>query len=117
MTDNEIIKALECCNRPANQTSCDDCPYQFSTKKCSNLLIKDAIDLINRQQAEIEELKTQRRVLAFLYKEERKRRKTDKAEAIKEFVERLKGHSNGEFIFTTVKLVENLVKEMVGDNK
>lgn len=53
MTDNEIIKALECCNRLANQTSCDDCPYQFSDEKCSSKLIDDALDLISRQKAEI----------------------------------------------------------------
>ena len=54
MTDKDIIKALECCNRPANQTSCDDCPYQFSDEKCSSKLIDNALDLINHQKAEIE---------------------------------------------------------------
>lgn len=53
MTDNEIIKALECCNY--NNYKCDNCPYIY--KACT--VYKDAIDLINRQKAEIERLKSE----------------------------------------------------------
>ena len=54
MTDNDIIKALECC---ADTTKgCEDCP--FLPFECivdtENSLVKSALDLINRQQAEIE---------------------------------------------------------------
>ena len=52
MTDNEIIKGLECCGRE----SCNGCPYN---KNChqGNPMIGDALDLIKRQQEEIEGLK------------------------------------------------------------
>ena len=51
MTDNEIIKALECCS---NGEPCANCPYQ---KQCDETdLAEIALDLINRQQAEIERL-------------------------------------------------------------
>ena len=87
MTDNEIIKALECCNRPANQTSCDDCPYQFSDEKCSSKLIDDTLALINRQKAEIEKLRNDvldtADTLGLLEWRENKIR----TEAIKEFAE------------------------------
>ena len=52
MTDNEIIKALECCISCEN---CDICP-QHSTE-CVSDLLKLAYDLITCQQAEIERLK------------------------------------------------------------
>ena len=57
MTDNEIIKALECC---ANCESCDfetsDCPL-VEEMECRSLLAQKALDLITRQRAEIERLK------------------------------------------------------------
>ena len=56
MTDKEIIKALECCNQ---EDMCDQCPYDFACydDKYKSILSKDALDLINRQQAEIDRYK------------------------------------------------------------
>ena len=54
MTDNEIIKALERCSTNYN---CGDCPYYFDAENCPDPLMNDALDLINRQKAEIERLK------------------------------------------------------------
>lgn len=57
MTDNEIIKALECCTKSdTNENYCDPCPY-LHEKYCAAKISKDALDLINRQKAEIEMLK------------------------------------------------------------
>lgn len=53
MMDTEIIKALECCKNPIPM--CDDCPVG-SGGMCFDLLKDYAIDLINRQKAEIERL-------------------------------------------------------------
>lgn len=54
MTDEQIVKALECCERK----SCHECPYRME-KVCHqrNPMIGDILDLINRQRAEIERLK------------------------------------------------------------
>ncbi len=54
MTDNEIIKALECC---CGDNGCFGCPYT-ENHGCRLLRnpIKDALDLLNRQKAEIERL-------------------------------------------------------------
>ena len=51
MTDNEIIKALECCIK----NTCSECPFykNWITHRCGELR-NLALDLINRQQAEIE---------------------------------------------------------------
>lgn len=56
MTDNEIIKALEVC---ANNGDCEECainPHHGNYGYCTSLAIKAALDLIKRQQAEIERL-------------------------------------------------------------
>lgn len=58
MTDNEIIKALELC---ANRTihSCKSCPCNSSGCACNEKLNGGALDLINRQNAEIERLENE----------------------------------------------------------
>ena len=54
MTDNEIIKALECCGNIVDST-CKGCVYHETyNASCVVRLMRDALDLINRQQAEIE---------------------------------------------------------------
>lgn len=59
MTDNEIIKALECC---LVLHKCEECPCDFDTNGktlCNDLGLK-IFDLINRQKAEIEKLNIQK---------------------------------------------------------
>jgi molecular chaperone GrpE (heat shock protein) len=60
MTDKEIIQALECCNKSGWLNDCDGCPCydekeDIQTSECQERIMKNALDLINRQQAEIEE--------------------------------------------------------------
>lgn len=53
MTDEQIIKALECCG--VELGSCEKCPSKYRRRgDCIRLLTIDAINLINRQQAEID---------------------------------------------------------------
>ena len=53
MTDNEIIKALECCSE-TKTSDCKECP--LLSVECSKYdLYKLALDLINHQKAENEE--------------------------------------------------------------
>ena len=51
MTDKEVIKALECCVTPG----CDNCPYDKyeQLEPCHQILMKDALDLIKRQQEQL----------------------------------------------------------------
>lgn len=54
MTDDEIIKALECC-QDKNFEACRECPlYTESYPECLRGLKVSALDLINRQKAERE---------------------------------------------------------------
>lgn len=61
MTDKEIIKALQICNslhlRCGNGCPYYEVPYKGG-KRCSEMMIDDAIGLINRKTAEIEKLTT-----------------------------------------------------------
>ena len=57
MTDNEIIKAMQCVI--GNDANCSECTYQkvLPFPSCRRKCAKNALDLINRQKAEIERLK------------------------------------------------------------
>ena len=52
ITDNEIIKALECCHMV---NGCERCPLRNDTEECE-ILNTYALDLIKRQKSEIEKL-------------------------------------------------------------
>ena len=51
MTDNEIIKALECCS----DTDCDNCPFEEQCRR-NGSLSDIALDLINRLKKENDDL-------------------------------------------------------------
>ena len=73
MTDNEIIKALDCCGFEYGNL-CSVCPkYEKDNDFCQEELHNYAIDLINRQKEEIKEWK---RVVETLVEQHEK----DKAE-------------------------------------
>ena len=124
MTDKEIIKALECCQTQYAR-NCKDCPYEryqthyISTTTCSSQMRKDLLDLVNRQQAEIERLKKDR----YLYKDgvlellPRTDLEEIKSEAIKEFAERLKEYGYGRWVSLSYKNFDRLVKEMTDKTK
>ena len=101
MTDNEIIKTLECCTTKG--VKCSDCPaFKKVDRSDCKKYFRGAIDLINRQQAEIERYEREnnskfdkwkllddrtKQRYAELYEEAKS---AVKSEAIKEFAERLK---------------------------
>ncbi len=124
MTDNEIIKALECCERAEN---CGHCHYDQDYKEmkdCTSALAKDALALINRQKAEIERLKKfieedQGLILKLTGVPVEEYNQKIRTEAIKEFAERLKAtfppREDDRCTLDdcyTLDLIDNLVKEM-----
>ena len=131
MTDNEIIKAMQCVI--GNGVSCSECEYQKALPfpSCRRMCAKNALDLINRQAAEIERLRNRNKFLEIEYKNQGNlfwaRVQTSNLEAIKEFVEKLKkkvkmynseGVDEGDLIDDlltvgeTVEIIDKLVKEM-----
>ena len=113
MTDEQIIKALE-----HNASKC-----KFYEDGHDGGLFESTLDLINRQNEEIEELKNRNAFLENEYKNQGElfweRMKIKQSETIKEFAERLKGYAIGEngskekaYFFVEVQDIDNLVKEM-----
>ena len=113
MNDNEIIKALECC---AGEHACNnECPGN----KVDCALEKYALDLINRQKAEIERLNKANERFA---KEFDSYYAIVKSNAIKEFAERLKAsqtitcHSTeGQCVYVyDDELIDTIAEELIG---
>ena len=126
MTNNEIIKALENEVKSTEYVDSDYCDGVDLT------LIKSAIDLINRLQEEIERLKEcpkciyeyDGKTTEYCVQGPCSNFKTVeqiKSEAYKEFAEHLKERwSNNYYDSPDVdfdKFVDNLLKEMVGEEK
>ena len=125
MTDNEIIKALECCCEDGD--GCTGCPrlnaeFGATITSCSAGLATNALSLINRQKAEIKRLTRMYLTLCESLDKAENQISTAQAEAIKEFAERLKEknimseHQREDFLLVFYKAFDDLVKEMVGDD-
>ena len=113
LTPEEIKKALECC-KPDNDEGCLNCPLaNVPLPECAEILSKESVDLINRQQAEMERLKKENNQFADIGKMYSEIR----AEAIKEFAERLEEKIFNCDLVYVYEHIDNLVKEMVGDDK
>ena len=98
-TDEQIIKALECCSTDVQENPCPKCAF-YNKHRCSTLMLNAARDIINRQKVKIkslkqiineqdkEVLKLQNRIIFWRdylnYQPEK-----IKSEAIKEFAEKL----------------------------
>lgn len=99
MTDAEIIKSLEVCG---GEDSCRDCTYHNKID-CVKKLKNDALDLINRQQAKIEELEAKHwgECMQIAHYDNESKQFADigkmyseiRAEAVKEFADVLKSKS------------------------
>lgn len=117
MTDNEIIKALECCTDYSYESLlCRECPYfEYGfNRRCRDELSEDSLALISRQKAEIEALKLINSTYVATTEEIREI-------AIKEFAERLKEKAITFYTiigrWISVKDIDNLVKEMEGEHE
>ena len=135
-TDEEIISSLEVIATTCNCNECKIRNGKWGACNCSETTANAALDLINRQRAEIEKMRGST-IVSNIMESQRIKREA-KAEAYKEFAERLKeqdGYDNHVFddcasilvpkeylkgrdekikeVWTTI---DNLVKEMVGKN-
>lgn len=128
MTDNEIIKCLQICSTYGGK--CTACPayVKVDRSKCKQVLV-GALDIINRQQAEIERLKECPKCV-YEYDGEMteycsqspcpnfKTVEEIKSEAVKEFAERLKEKAYqfpcaiGVEYAVTIRAIDDLLKEM-----
>lgn len=58
MTKDEIKKGLECCCNRDFKTACRNCSY-LTCPGCNDTLCKDALNLITKQEKEIDALKAE----------------------------------------------------------
>lgn len=125
MTDNEIKKALEEHYRQVDAGYSTHLEYGGKGDEHEEkyiYMLRDALDLINRQQAEIETLRVNVKASKRIIQRLKERILMSKAEAIKEFVKQLKkekyyGSNRMGYGAWVVELddIDNLAKEKVGD--
>lgn len=79
MTDNEIIKALECL---CGCVDCRECPYspRYEFPLCQRQIAKDALDLINCQQVENKRLKKEVNLVSIQFQDLQERYEEAQAE-------------------------------------
>lgn len=139
MSDEKIIKILECC---AYNDGCKGCKYSKQCDGAEHLI--NALDLINRQRAEIERLKTENKIYieanqVIGYQRDQRDKEIDelqkqidgldvrenkiKVEAYKEFAERIRecctfndDLSADTFLSITTN-IDCVLKEMVGEEE
>ena len=115
LTDNEIKKALECCG---DEMGCGkDCPFyngeDGACKGAKGRFEKATLDLINRLQADNERLTIRLRKAEHQLDDSMKMYNIIKAEAYKEFAERLcEDRVANDPVVISAKC---LLKELVGD--
>lgn len=127
ITDEQVIKALECCTK---KYGCCDCPLE-NDELCMITINKEALSLIKRQQSRIEqEVDLNREMFEKMARDEAEIETLEAdrealingqitlqkmyAEAIKKFAERLKNDVANIPAWGSVaaKKIDNLVKEL-----
>ena len=89
-TDEEIISSLEVIATTRNCNECKIRNCKWGTCNCEQITANAALELINRQRAEIERLQKEVNLVTILYQDVQERTEEVKVEAYKEFAERLK---------------------------
>lgn len=135
-TDEEIIKALECCL--CDNSECLQCQNKEVYKIECNELATKTLDLITRKILEIERLKAEigrlqkeANLVSILFQDLQEKADEIKTEAYKDFTEKLKKELlayrkkytitlDDESVFAADKLrqmIDNLLKEMGGEEE
>ena len=124
MTESEIIKALECCCDRKTIRCIKECPLRDFDGECYTAIKCDILALLNRKNAEIEKKDKIIESYAFQYGTVRDKDgiiAEARAEAIKEFAERVKRKAKTHFplhnekeVYSSVrvKYIAQIAKEM-----
>lgn len=117
MTESEIMKALKCLTKqnstPDDREKCFFMWKEESCFNCHHTVAKNAIDLINRKNAEIERVTKERDNITKTYTEVFDAWQITRAEAIKEFAERVKEtFPNNSHWVRPREIIDQIAKEM-----
>lgn len=117
LSDNEIIKALECCCKDDvylhDNTICNGCPL-YGDDDCTAFLRECARDLINHQKEEIERLRRRVKEWRDAASIQSNLVSLARVVAIKEFADKLRTRVSG---VGTHSAIDCVLKEMVGDDE
>lgn len=114
MTDNEIIKVLEDCSESCGG-KCKLCPIYHECEQNDCFLDKQALDLINRQNAEIERLNKEVNLVSIQFQDLQERNDDERNEVVKEFSKSLIGKTHGGKISST-DILDFVVDYLRGEN-
>lgn len=124
MTDNEIVETLKLCTTQDGSIPCYDCPcWNDDEQECEGIDYTATLDLINRQKTEIERLRKEANLVSILFQDLQERMNDIKAEAYKEFAEKLENEINCRTTLSreqdknVIHIMHNLLKEMVGEEE
>ena len=114
MTDEQIVEALEIISTTAN---CNECAfYSGKVCNCSQVTAIQSLDLIKRQQAEIEDLKADKEALINGQLTIQKMYIEARDKAVREFAEKLKEKATSTYYeerkYVDTEDIDELVKEM-----
>ena len=114
MTDEQIIKALECCSK--DDIDCEQCPANGLCDNDDYCFTGATLDLINSQKAEIERLQKAIEVQDIMIEQQDYKIKSAKIEAIKEYKEKVKAILMNKGIYPVVvkNALDEAEKEMKG---
>lgn len=118
MTDNEIVEALKLCITQDGSIPCYDCPcWNDDEQKCEGIDYTATLDLINRQKAEIKRLQKEVNLVSIQFQDLQERMNDIKAEAYKEFAERLKKEVLSDCGYDILQsgTIDKVLNEMEGD--
>jgi hypothetical protein len=126
-TDEEIIKAFEVC-AVAGYPHCNECPLRNKSIICRDVLFERVFRIINRQKAEIKSLEDtllgelSASAAAIIEDADGKCKEVErsiKAEAVKEFADRLKKKliEGGIYPVLVKNSMDKLLKEMTGEKE
>ena len=127
-TNEDIISSLKVIATTGNCNECKIRNCKWGTCNCSQITANVALDLINRQNAEIKRLQKEVNLVSIQFQDLQERTDEVKLEAYKEFAEKLEEKlgcchiiSDGEYCGfdcgDTHECIDDLLKEMVGEEK
>ena len=126
ITDEEIKSSLEVIATTRNCNECKIRNCKWGTCNCSQITANAALDLINRQKAEIEKLKGST-IVSNIMESQRIKREA-KAEAYKEFADRIRqvivlNNTHDGYLVHDIDYnclmedIDDVLKELVGEDK
>jgi hypothetical protein len=131
MKDEEIIKALEICAEESDCENCRECTgYVSYGSDCLGEYIRNALDLINHQKAEIERLQkileNRSEICDICTENYTKRIERVKMKAYQELADELKRHCsdidsdninapNVQILWDAEELIDGVLKDMICD--